>query len=38
MTNKSFAGKHFAAEHLIKSSLHYRDFYQHEFVKTFQNL
>ena len=38
MTSKTFAGRHFAADHLLKSSLQYRDIYQHEFVKTFHNL
>ena len=38
MTSKTFAGRHFAAHHLLKSSLQYRDIYQREFVKTFHNL
>ena len=38
MTSKTFAGRHFVAHHLLKSSLQYRDIYQREFVKTFHNL
>ena len=38
MSSKTFAGKHLSAEHLVKTSLYYREAYQRKFVKAFQHL
>ena len=38
MNSKTLAGKHLSAEHLVKTSLYYRETYQREFVKAFQHL